>query len=82
MYEEVWTEWEKVNDIRRGRLYDYHGREVEGKIDVLEKLLNRHVDKQYLRAGEPIRAGIRDIIEYHNKLDRQYGIQIAERQEQ
>lgn len=80
MYEEVWKEWQERKAMFKGS-YSFYGSDgYDGKIEILEKLLNRHVEKQYLRAGEPPRTGMKDIIEYHNKLDRQYGIQIAERQ--
>jgi hypothetical protein len=71
-YEKVWTFWQERKAMFEGR-YHFHGsEEIEGKIDILEELLQRHIGAQYLRAGEPMRIMMKDVIAYHEKLDRQY----------
>lgn len=76
VYEETVDKWNTIVERRSDHLYDHYLSSVwQGKIEILERLLKKYIGAQYQREGEPQRVTMKDIIAYHEKLDRQYSSQ-------
>jgi hypothetical protein len=68
LYEQSWNEYKAIREAH----HLYGSEAAQAKVYLLELILTMNHGKQYLREGEPPRVTMRDVIAYHEMLDRKY----------